>query len=70
MTLPRLRLKSKDEVNMKLTEDDRTAHSNPWRTYCESIKSLKNSREKVYYLLLGQCTQVLVDRLGNGQWIV
>jgi hypothetical protein len=46
---------------MKLTDDEKTAHSNVWRTHRELTESLKKSRGKIYSLLLGQCTQVLVD---------
>jgi hypothetical protein len=56
-------IKLKDEVEMKLTNDEKTAHSNAWRTHCESSDSLKKSRGKIYSLLLGQCTQVLVDKI-------
>jgi hypothetical protein len=48
---------------MKLTDDEKTAHSNAWRTHRETTESLKKSRGKIYYLLLGQCTQVLVDKM-------
>jgi len=48
---------------MKLTGDERTAHSNRWRTHRETTESLKNSRGKIYSLLLSQCTQVLVDKM-------
>jgi hypothetical protein len=53
----------KDEVKMKLTEDEKTSHSNAWRSHCESSNSLKKSRGKIHSLLLGQCTQVLVDKM-------
>jgi hypothetical protein len=56
-------IKLKDEVKMKLTNDEKTAHSNAWRSHCESRDSLKKSRKKIYSLLLGQCTQVLVDKM-------
>ncbi len=52
-----------DEVEMKLTDDEKTAHSNAWRTHQETTESLKKSRDKIYSLLLGQCTQVLVDKM-------
>ena len=35
----------KDEIDLKLTEDEMTAHSNAWITYQESSKSLKKGRE-------------------------
>jgi hypothetical protein len=53
----------KDEVEMKLTDNEKTAHNNAWHTRPESSNSLKKSRGKIYSLLLGQCTQVLVDKM-------
>ena len=52
-----------DEVEMKLTEAEKIAHANAWRTHRETTENLKVSRGKVYSLLLGQCTQVLVDKM-------
>jgi hypothetical protein len=52
-----------DKVEMKLTDDERTAHSNAWRTHQETAESLKKNKGKIYSLLLGQCTQVLVDKM-------
>ena len=53
----------KDEVEMKLTKDEKTSHSNVWRSHHELSDSVKKSRGKIYSLLLGQCTQVLVDKM-------
>jgi hypothetical protein len=47
---------------MKLTDDKKMAHSNAWCSHCETTEGLKKSRGKMYLLLLGQCTQVLVDK--------
>ena len=52
-----------NEVEMKLTEDKKISHANAWRTHRETTESLKKSRGKVYSLLLGKCTQVLVDKM-------
>ncbi len=52
-----------DEVKMKLTKDEKISHSNAWRTHRETTESLKRSRGKVYSLLIGQCTQVLIDKM-------
>jgi hypothetical protein len=52
-----------DEVETKLMDDKKIAHSNAWRSHCETIEGLKKSRGKVYLLLLGQCTQVLVHKM-------
>ena len=41
-----------DEVDMELTNDERTAHKEAWHKHCKSSMSLKKSREKVYFLLL------------------
>ncbi len=56
-------IKLKDEVKMKLTNNEKAAHSNAWHSHRESSNSLKKSRGKIYFLLLGQCTQVLVDKM-------
>jgi hypothetical protein len=52
-----------DEVEMRLTDDEKISHSNSWHTHQETTERLKKSRGKVYSLLLGQCTQVLVDKM-------
>jgi hypothetical protein len=52
-----------NEVEMKLTDDKKMAHSNVWRSHCKTTEGLNKSRGKVYLLLLGQCTQVLVDKM-------
>jgi hypothetical protein len=62
-------IKLKDEVEMKLTNDEKTAHSNAWRSHCKSNNCLKKSRGKIYSLLLGQCTQVLVDKMKQADWV-
>jgi hypothetical protein len=55
---------------MKLTDDKRIAHSNAWRTHRETTESLKTSRGKVYSLLHGQCTQVLVNKMKqDADWV-
>lgn len=59
-----------DEVKMKLTDDEKMAHSNAWRTRRETNESLKKSRGEVYSLLLGQCTQMLVDKMKqDADWV-
>ncbi len=52
-----------NEVEMKLTDNKKMARSNAWRSHCETTEGLKKSRGKVYLLFLGQCTQVLVDKM-------
>jgi hypothetical protein len=48
---------------MKLMDDKKMAHSNAWRSHRETTEVLKKSRGKVNLLRLGQCTQVLVDKM-------
>ena len=56
---------------MKLTEDEKIAHANAWRTDRETTDSLKASRGKVYSLLLSQCTQVLVVKMKqDADWVI
>ncbi len=52
-----------NEVEMKLTDKEKMANSNAWRSHCETTEGLKKNRGKVYSLLLGQCTQLLVDKM-------
>jgi hypothetical protein len=52
-----------DEAEMKLMDNKKMAYSNAWRSHCETTEGLKKSRGKVYLLLLGRCTQVLVDKM-------
>ncbi len=51
-----------NEVAIKLTDNEKMAHSNAWYSHCEMTEGLKKSRGKVDLLLLGQCTQVLIDK--------
>ncbi len=52
-----------DKVEMNLTKDEKISHSNAWRTHRETTESLKKSRGKVYSRLIGQCIQVLIDKM-------
>ena len=68
--IAKIKIELKDEVEIKLTDDERTAHSNAWRTHRDLTECLKTSRGKVYSLLLGQCTQVLVDKMKQyNNWV-
>jgi hypothetical protein len=47
------------------------AHSNVWRSHCETTEGIEKSKGKAYLLLLGQCTQVLVDKMKQDTtWVV
>jgi hypothetical protein len=56
-------IKLNDKVNMKLTEEEKMLHSNVWHTHRELTDGIKKSHGKIYSLLLGQFTQVLIDKL-------
>ena len=51
-----------DVVEVKTTADEAMAFNNSWRTYRERTDRLTRSRGKVYSLVLGQCTTVLLDK--------
>ncbi len=55
------------QTNLKLivktTAEEAMAFSNSWRTYRERTDRLVRSRGKVYSLVLGQCTTVLLDKM-------
>jgi hypothetical protein len=64
----------RNEIEMKLMDNKKMAHSNLWRSHRETTEGLQKSRGKVYLLLLSQSTQVLVDKIdeagynqGDGQ---
>jgi hypothetical protein len=52
-----------DVVEVKPTADEGMAFSNYWRTYRERTDCLVRSRGKVFSLVLGQCTMVLLDKM-------
>jgi hypothetical protein len=59
----RCEIKLKDKVEMKLTDDKKMAHNNAWQSHHEVTGGLKKSHGKIYSLLLGQRTQVLIDKM-------
>jgi hypothetical protein len=52
-----------NEVEIKLTDNEKMAHSNAWHGHRETTEGLKKSRGKMYLLLIGPCTQVQVDKM-------
>jgi hypothetical protein len=52
-----------DVVEVKTTSDEGMAFSNLWRTYRERTDCLVRRRGKIYSLVLGQCTRVLLDKM-------
>lgn len=61
---------SKD-VPIELTESERTQHSGKWRTYREHNARLQKHRGQAFSLVLGQCSQMLHDKMKQDtNWIV
>ena len=61
----------KDEIDLKLTDNEMVAHSNAWRTYQELSESPMKSREMEYSLLLGQCNQMLLNEMDQDtDWVM
>ena len=52
-----------DVVEVKTTADESMAFNNAWHTFQETTDGLVRSRAKVYSLVLGQCTTVLLNKM-------
>ena len=52
-----------DVVEVKTTADESMAFNNAWQTYHERMDHLVRSRGKVYSLVLGQFTTVLLNKM-------
>ena len=50
-------------VLMVLTDTKKTSNSNAWRSYCKRNANLLKHRRQAYSLILGQCNQLLHDKL-------
>ncbi len=61
--IPKCEINLNNKVEMKLTVNEKMAQGNAWCSHCETTEGLKKSRGKVYLLLLGQCTKVLVHKM-------
>ena len=51
------------DVPIELTDSEKTQWSNAWRTYRERNAKLIKNRGQAFSLILGQCTQLLQDRM-------
>ena len=47
----------------RLTDSEKTQNNNDWRTYRERNASLAKHRGQTYSLILGQCSQLLKDKM-------
>jgi hypothetical protein len=51
------------ELDVQMSDTEKTQHNNEWRTYRERNANLLKHRGQTYSLILGQCTQLLQDRM-------
>jgi hypothetical protein len=51
------------EVPIVMTESEKTQYSNEWRSYRERNANLVKHRGQAFSLILGQCTQLLHDKM-------
>jgi hypothetical protein len=51
------------EVPIELTDSEKTQYNNEWRTYRERNAQLTKHRGQAFSLILGQCTQLLQDKM-------
>jgi hypothetical protein len=55
--------KQNNEVPIKISDSEKTQYRNDWRTYQERNVLLTKHRGQAFSLILGQCTQLLQDRM-------
>jgi hypothetical protein len=55
--------KQNNEVPIEMSDSEKTQYSNDWRTYQERNVLLMKHRGQAFSLILGQCTQLLQDRM-------
>ena len=51
------------DVPVEMSESEKTQYSNEWRTYRERNANLSKHRGQAFSLILGQCTQLLQDKM-------
>ena len=51
------------EVPIEMTDSEKTQYSNEWRSYRERNAQLMKHRGQAFSLILGQCTQLLQDKM-------
>jgi hypothetical protein len=55
--------KQNNEVPIEMFDSEKTQYNNDWRTYQERNVLLMKHRGQAFSLILGQCTQLLQDRM-------
>ena len=56
-------LELSEPVPVQLTDSEKTQNNNDWRTFCERNASLAKHPGQTYSLILGQCSQLLKDKM-------
>ena len=56
-------LEANEPVPLQLTDSEKAQNSNDWRTFRERNASLTKHRGQTYSLILGQCSQLLKDKM-------
>jgi hypothetical protein len=51
------------DLPIELTNEEKTEHSNAWRTYRERNTRLETQRGQAFSMIRGQCMQVLLDKM-------
>ena len=51
------------EVLIEMSDSEKTQYSNEWRSYRERSTQLTKHRGQAFSLILGQCTQLLQDKM-------
>jgi hypothetical protein len=60
-----------EEVPIKMSDSKKTQYSNEWRSYQERNSQLLKHRGQAFSLILGQCTQLLQDKMNQDvDWTV
>jgi hypothetical protein len=52
-----------EPIEIQLADSEKTQYSNKWRTYRERNASLVKYRDQTHSLVLGQCSQLLKDKM-------
>jgi hypothetical protein len=55
--------KQNNEVPIEMSDSEKTQYGSDWRTYRERNALLMKHRGQAFSLILGQCTQLLQDRM-------
>jgi hypothetical protein len=58
------------DIPIELTEEEKTSHSNAWKSHRERNQKLLQHRALAFSLILGQCTHLLEDKMKqDSDWL-